>query len=299
MTMWHLWTGLKHRAEGHPVFTRVVDDIYDDATRMSRLTQNIFLQGQIWLWPLLFIIDMRLVCLMVFSGTISGMILTLRISNRIANEQRSRTYELLCMTPGGTINTLWAICVGSLHRERAFEILNSAEAWVVRAGLFVPFVISSQLFLQRFLGMKGSVTLIWGLGIIVLFFIDHIQAIVFSSIAGMLGSQQTPSVDQRLWAVIIFGVFQVGSYLFTVITSFFILPTICQVLHLIGISSELSQMILTVVIFYVTREALITFSWRWLILTTNARANDIDFLTGDYVYLQFKLHNDAQTVARA
>ncbi len=299
MTMWRLWAALKHPSERHPLFTRVVDDIYDDATRMSRMTQNIFLQGQIWLWPLLFIIDMRLVCLMVFSGTISGIILTLRISDRIANEQRSRTYELLCMTPGGTISTLWAICVGSIHRERAFEILNSAEAWVVRAGLFIPFVISSQLFLQRVLGMKGSVTLIWGLGIIVLFYVDHIQAIVFSCISGMLASQRSTSVDQRLWAVIIFAAFQICSYVLTIMVSLFILPAICHLLNQVGISSELSQMTLTVMMFYFTREAVISLGWRWIIVTSNARSSDIDFLTADSLYLQFKLHNDAQTVARA
>src|ERR1044071_8648653 len=118
MTMWRLWKGLKH-PPNDPMYVRVIDDVYDDATRLSRLLQNVLLQGQIWLWPLLFIIDMRLVCLMMLSGTISGMILTLRISNRIAIEQRSRTYDLLCLTPGGTIRTLWAICMGCLHREQA------------------------------------------------------------------------------------------------------------------------------------------------------------------------------------
>ena len=155
VTMWRLWKGLKNPASDHPVFVRVMDDSYDDATRMSRLAQNIFLQGQVWLWPLLFIIDMRLVCLMALSGTFSGAILTLRISSRITSEQQSRTFDLLCMTPGGTIRTLWAICTGCLHREQAFEILNSLEAWIVRFGLFVPFIISSQLFLQRVLGMQG------------------------------------------------------------------------------------------------------------------------------------------------
>ena len=156
MMMWRLWNGLKYPTRDHPVFTRVIDDIYDDGKRLSRLTQNIFLQGQIWLWPLLFIIDMRLVCLMALSGTISGIILTLRISNRITSEQQSRTYDLLCLTPGGTIRTLWAICTGCLHREQAFEILNSGEAWVVRLGLFVPFIVSSQLLLERLFGLKNG-----------------------------------------------------------------------------------------------------------------------------------------------
>ncbi len=298
MTMWQLWRGLKHPADG-PMFVRIIDGIYDDAPRISRFTENLFLQGQVWLWPVLFIIDMRLICLMVLSGTISGVILTLRISSRIVIEQRSRTYDLLCLTPGGTIRTLWAICTGSLHREQAFEILNSLEAWIVRFGLFVPFIISSQLFLQRVLGMKGGITLTWGLGFIALFYFDHIQATVFGCLSGMLAAQQTSSIDQRLWALMIFVAFQVCSYLFTIAVSLFILPDICRWLMTIGISSEISQMILTVTVFYLTREGIISAAWRRLIETTNTRPADIDFLTSEISYSQFKLHDDAQTVARA
>ncbi len=299
MTMWRLWKGLKNPASDHPVFVRVMDDIYDDATRMSRITQNIFLQGQIWLWPQLFIIDMRLVCLMALSGTLSGMILTLRISSRITSEQQSRTYDLLCLTPGGTIRTLWAICTGCLHREQAFEILNSLEAWIVRFGLFVPFIISSQLFLQRVLGMKDGVTLTWGVGFIALFYIDHIQATVFGCLSGMLAAQRTSSMDQRLWAVVTFAAFQVCSYLFTIMVGLFILPDVCRWLIITGISSEISQMLLTVVIFYVTREGIISVVWKRLIEATNTRPADIDFLTPQLLYPRFKLHDDTQTVARA
>jgi hypothetical protein len=298
MTMWRLWKGLKHPVND-PMYVRVTDDIYDDATRLSRLLQNVLLQGQVWLWPLLFIIDMRLVCLMAFSGTISGMILTLRISNRITIEQRSRTYDLLCLTPGGTIRTLWSICTGSLHREKAFEILNSLEAWVVRFGLFIPFIISSQLFLQRILGMKGGVTLTWGIGFILLFYIDHIQATVFGSLSGMLAAQQASSVDQRLWATVTFAAFQVFSYLFTIMISLFILPDICQMITGIGISKEISQMVLTVVVFYMMREGVISLAWKRLLDATNTRPNDTDFLTNDLVYSRFKPHDDTQTVARA
>ena len=300
MTMWRLWRGLKHPEDNHPVYARVQDDIYDDATRMSRWAQNILLQGQIWLWPLLFVINMRLVCLMAFSGTICGLILTLRISSRIANEQQSRTYDLLCLTPGGTIRTLWAICTGCLHREQAFAILNSLESWVVRFGLFVPFIISSQLFLQRVLGMKGGVTLTWGMGFIALFYIDHIQATVFGCLSGMLAAQQSASMDKRLWAVTIFAAFQVCSYLFTIVVSAFILPDLCHRLSVFGISSEISQMILTVVVFYLTREGVITIGWRRLMESTNTQPAEIDFLKPAPPYsLQLKLHDDAQTVARA
>lgn len=299
MTMWRLWKGLKNPASDHPIFARILDDIYDDATRMSRLLQNVFVQGQIWLWPLLFIIDMRLICLMVLSSTLSGTILTLRISSRIAAEQQSRTYDLLCLTPGGTIRSLWAICTGCLHREQAFEILNSQEAWIVRLGLFVPFIVSSQLFLQRVLGLTGGVTVYWGAGLIALFYIDHVQATVFGCLSGMLAAHRSSGADQRLWAWATFAAFQVSSYLITILIGLVVLPDVCTWLAHIGISREISQMILTVVVFYWTRAGLITWGWRRLITVTNTCPIDIDFLTPGAAYPIFPMPNDAQTVARA
>ena len=147
--------------------------------------------------------------------------------------------------------------------------------------------------------MKGGVTLTWGLGFIALFYIDHIQATVFSCLSGMLAAQQSSSMDKRLWAVTTFAGFQVCSYLFTIVISVFILPDFCRSLAVIGISSEISQMILTVGVFYLTREGIITLGWRRLMDSTNTRTADIDFLRTENPYSRFKLHDDAQTVARA
>jgi len=190
--------------------------------------------------------------------------------------------------------------MGCLHREQTLEILNSQEAWIVRLGLLIPFIVSSQLFLQRILGLNSGVTLYWGTGFIALFYIDHIQAIVFSCLCGMLAGQRSSSMDKRLWAVTTFTAFQVCSYLFTIVVGLLILPFFCRWLTTFGISSEISQMILTVSIFYLTREGVITVAWRRLMDSTNTQPADIDFLTPATPYQpQFKLHDDAQTVARA
>lgn len=298
MTMWKIWKGLKHPEDAHPMYRRIQDEIYDDATRISRLIQHVFLQGQIWLWPLLFIIDMRLVCLMVLSGTLSGIVLTLRISNRIANEQQSRTYDLLCLTPDGTIRMLWAICTGCLHREQAFDILNSQEAWIVRLGMFLPFVISSQLLLERMLGLKGGVTVIWAVGFVVLFYIDHVQATVFGCLSGMLAAQHRSNINQRLWSAVTFAGFQIGTYLLTLFISIFVLPAISRVLTLIGIQAELSHVLLTVALFYFVREGMIVLGWRRLLTITNAQPHDITFLAPKSIYIPYTLRDDPQPVAR-
>lgn len=299
MMMWRLWKGLKHPTCNHPMFVRVQADIYDDETRFTRLIQNIFLQGQIWLWPLLFIIDMRLVCLMALGGSISGIILALRISNQIAGEQHSRTYDLLCLTPGGTIRTLWAMCTGCLHREDAFEILNSNEAWIVRLGLFVPFIVSSQLLLERLLNLPQAISLLWGLGFVLLYLIDHIQSTLFGCIVGMLSAQIDTRIDTRLWAFMAFMGFQIGSYLLTAVGSILTLPLLYPLLNAIGISAELGQIVLITLLFYGIRNQLLTRAWQRLLIVTHTNQNELDFLTPSITRAQMKLHDDVQTVARA
>ncbi len=299
MTLWGLWRGLKQPAYDHPVFRRVQADVYDDTTPMSRMAQHILLQGQIWLWPLLFIVDMRLVCLMALSGTICGMILSVRISSQISGEQHQHTFDLLCLTPGGTLRTIWAICMGSLHREQAFEILNSGEAWIVRLGLFVPFIVSSQLLLERLFGLKNGLTLVWGIGFVILYYIDHVQAIVFGCLAGMLTTGQSASLDKRLWAMMIFAGFQLGSYFVTAVICLVIAPALYLLSDAIGMNGEIMQVIVAVIVFYVVRERIISLGWQHLMNVTNTEANEADFLTTETTYPRFNLHEDAQTVARA
>ncbi len=297
--MWRLWKGLKHPAYNHPMFLRVQTDIYGDETRFIRLIQNIFLQGQIWLWPLLFIIDMLLVCLMAFGGSISGVILALRISSQITAEQHSRTYDLLCLTPGGRIRTLWAMCTGCLHREDAFGILNSQEAWIVRLGLFVPFIVSSQLLLERLFNLPQGITFIWGIGFVVLYTLDHMQSTVFGCIVGMLSTHSNARMDARLWAFVAFMSFQIGTYVATIVSSLLILPLVYPLFNAVGISVEIGQVGLIAMLFYAVRDQILTRAWRLLLSQTDTQPNELDFLTPSIVRAEINLHDDVQTVARA
>ncbi|MCA0458594.1 MAG: hypothetical protein LCI00_31845 [Chloroflexi bacterium] len=298
MMLWRLWNGLKHPAYDHPMFLRVRTDIYSDSTHLSRLIQSIFLQGQIWLWPLLFVIDMRLVCLMALGGSISGLVLSLLISDQIAHEQHGRTYDLLCLTPGGTIRTLWAICTGCLHREDAFEILNSNEAWIVRLGLLVPFIVSSQLLLERLFNLPHGISLLWGIGFVALYSIDHVHSTVFGCLVGMLSAQASKGIDARLWSAILFLSFQVGTILVTLVASLFLLPNLSEVFRVLGVSVEIGQVTFIVVLFYAVRQFVLTWAWRWLLQETNTHVNELDMLKPMSNRAALKPYDDVQTVAR-
>ena len=121
MTTWQLWRALNHPSKDHPLYQHVRDDIYDDRTRWTRRLQNLLTQGQLWLWPLLFMTNMRTIPLVIFGGTLGGMIWATIISSRIHAEQDKHHYDLLCVTPDGIIGVVWAIITGCLHRERVFE----------------------------------------------------------------------------------------------------------------------------------------------------------------------------------
>src|SRR5215813_5094508 len=131
MTTRRLWQALKTPPSTNVIFQRMVSPYYDDISWVV-VAQNVLIQGQIWFWSLLFVVDTRALILMMFSGTFYGMIWSIIVSGTIAVEREYRMYDLLCLSPSGTFGISWAICMGCLHRGRAFEHVNSQESWSIR-----------------------------------------------------------------------------------------------------------------------------------------------------------------------
>src|SRR5689334_9642805 len=144
MTTWRLWHALRSPPSEHPIFQRMVSPYYDDI-RWVLVAQNVLIQGQIWFWSLIFVFDTRALILMILSGTLYGMIWSIIVSGTIAIEREYRMYDLLCLSPSGTLGISWAICMGCLHRNRTFEHVNSQESWSIRIILFIPLVISANV----------------------------------------------------------------------------------------------------------------------------------------------------------
>lgn len=289
MSMWQLWQGLKNPNPNHPIFMRVCTDIDDDKARLFGWIQHVLLQGQIWLWPLLFILDMRLVCLMALSGSFSGLVLATRISGHVVKEQASRTFDLLGLTPGGSLSSLWAVCTGCLHRHNAFDILNSQEAWIVRFGLFIPFIVSSHMLIERLFRLPNGINLTWGIGFIIWYYIDHIQSTVFGCISGMLAAYTARGVDPRLWAALTFASFQIGSYVFTVMGSLIVLHVLLPSLITSEVGVEISQILVPTGIFALSRALVIAEGWRRLLAHTNTTTSELDFLVSPGGKPQMKL----------
>lgn len=302
MITWRLWRAFKNPPTANPIFRRMTSPTYDDLTNWPPLIQDFIIQGLIWFWSLLFAIDMRALFLMVFSGTLYGAIWSVSICGRITAERDTGTFDLLCLAPSGTLGTIWAICTGCLHRHQAFSQVNSQEAWTVRIILFIPLIISAHIVFRR---ATSTLTIIWIIALVVVFYLDHVQSIILGSLFGSLAPHYAPTrLDSRLWALAGFMGVQIASYLLLLV-SIVALMVLSQQLGIMewnfnlptNWETPLNKMphplskwhgdllvpIISVVIFYATREYILYGLWHTLIDRLNAVPTELDFMVSQTV----------------
>jgi hypothetical protein len=206
-----LWRALREPPVHNPLFRRILTEAEDSP--WSWFFYRLLTRNQVWLWSLLYVIDMRSVALMVVSGTLYGIGLASRVSSQVDQERRSATYDLLCLSPSGAAGTIWSVWMACLHHRQAFQAINAREIWSVRLVLFIPLIVSAQLFMQRFFNNPHTWTIPWILALLVILVLDHIQAITTAVVIGALGPHLALNrMDGQLGAISLFVGFQAVTY---------------------------------------------------------------------------------------
>lgn len=283
MITWRLWQALRSPPTDNPVFQRMTSPYYEEI-RWVMVAQNVLIQGQIWFWSIIFVIDTRALILMIFSGTLYGLIWSAIVSGTIAIEREYRMYDLLCLSPAGTLGISWAICMGCLHRNRTFEHVNSQESWSIRLILFIPLIISANVLLGRTFTSPGSITGIWLIAFVVVFYLDHVQSILFGSLLGVLAPHYSSNrFDSRLWACTGFMLVQCTSYLVLLLSSAILLPSLFRFMGISGWMAELSLPLLSVAAFYLVRELIMERLWLLLTRQLNAAPIELDVMFQEVV----------------
>ncbi len=279
MTTWQLWKALKSPPTAHPVFQRMLTPGYYDDISWPLLVENMLIQGQIWLWSLVFVLDTRILILMVLSGTFYGLIWASSISGKLALEQHYGMYDLLCLSPAGTVGAAWAICTGCLHRNSAFTHINSQETWSIRIILFIPLIISGNVIFGHLFASTGVMPFIWLGTFLIIFYLDHTQSIILGSLCGVLAPYYAPGrFDTRIWACSAFLAAQAATYLLMFIISGIALPGVYNAFGLSGWQIDLSLPLATIATFYFSRDALMRYLWRALESQWNAAPTELDFM---------------------
>lgn len=262
MITWRLWRSLRTVPVNHPVYQRTL-------AHSGR-------SGTTWYTLLIeFVAVLLFVPMLAFTSTVYSLAWVISISSTLAGERGRGTYDLLALAPGGALGLSYAVCLACLNRNQVYRTINTREAWIAR--LLVIGIVLFALTASRGQGDPSGVELLLRLGqligVIAFVYIDHVQAILFSSLIGML----TPTVtgerfNAQLTGFAAFVSVELGTLLAALIVGFVLLPGGSALNNLIQIAA-------TVAIFYAAREGLLWLLWRALTDRLNADPADIYALT--------------------
>jgi hypothetical protein len=284
LTTWKLWRMLKNPPRNHPLFMRMSKaqaaplPRHINIAAMSILVVMIcFLTAVIP--PLLSVALFLPVLFAVFNGSVYGLVWAVRVSRTIVHEHEQRTFEILSIAPDGALGSSWAICTGCIHRSRAFDHLRPfsleefALAWVVSlilsAGKWQQYINSFQenLFLFPIL-----VLLTYSLLLVLTFYFNNIQSVIIGVLVGIgMPIYVRSRLDAQVWAVGLYMLIQIVTYLLTWILGGVLLPMVLTT----GIASEVLSAFLSLGLFFLLRETVIALLWRWLVFQLNSDTNEI------------------------
>ena len=204
-------------------------------------------------------------------GTIGGVISVLRVSNAIVYEREQRRFDLIRITPLGSVGISWLI--GKMAHQQSpliALIRDGGRMLYVTLGGFLLLLLflftlnwwsiesndpGSYPFSEFAINMRDFIPLLMA---VTMLYIDVIQSIVVGVIAGILIST---FVRDRLIA---YGL-SLGSYLGFQVLFYVVMALVAQVvLPNVYTWASINRPIAFVIIFYASREGLIALMWWWL-----------------------------------
>jgi hypothetical protein len=207
------------------------------------------------------------------NGTLFGAIWAATIGKTIAAEYTRKRYELLCLSPAGTLLTNWAVGTACLYRNQLFQFIHTQRNTIIFSVIMPASVLLVIGFTLSAPPPRGAVlvsNIIAYTIVIIAFFADYIYSMVLCSLAGMLAPALAPnSLNAPLWAIGIFLVFQILGYTAIFVLDLVALPVLFGVAQFHGVYAEVTLAVLRLLIFFVVREASVTYLWRLFLKRLN------------------------------
>ncbi|MFN8373549.1 MAG: hypothetical protein U0694_11835 [Anaerolineae bacterium] len=294
MISWQLWQALQRPPINHPLFkqTAGVERIskrlllFAEGLAPATLGTGAILCAAMWFLPYLTVLAQLFIvwgvaplAFIMVNGTLFGGIWAATIGKTIAAEYTRKRYELLCLSPSGTLMTNWAICTACLHRNQVFHFLYSQRNTI----MFNVIIPASALLVLGFTlsappprGEVLMINLVAYTCAIVAFFGDYVYSMVLCSLAGMLSpSLARNSLNAPLWAMGIFLIFQVSSYLVVLVIDLVALPLLFGSLQIHGVYSDVSLALIRLTVLFAVREMVVRYLWQLLQRRLNIEAPEL------------------------
>lgn len=283
---WQLWRGLRQPPYDHPLFRHI-----------RQLKAPDYFQLPLWLIAgaaaavvlLVLISDASLtifaialltiaipLVLLLANGTLFGIAFAVEVTLTLQRRALIFSEALLKVTPLGGLGSAYLIAAACLHRKDRLNQLNRVIRLCVIGTIagailaFVPVLMSltatdasGRAFDWRLI--SGLIGLITGA---LLLYLDHIQSMVLAALIGMLAPHLTLlDLGKGIAAGVLFAVVQFSSYAIVLLTSVS-LGVIVQ--HTTMDGGPAVYVGLTVIVYYLLREGLITLLWRQVIQNHDA-----------------------------
>jgi hypothetical protein len=295
LTSWMLWDALKNPPYRHALYRRTIES----SLRLprwynERVLPTVYFMLAMGLCPCFMVVSAVLarpgwlviaaLLLVVLSGTRYGLIWSLQVGEFIARERERSTFDMLGIAPDGALGASWMICVACMYRDQKFRDLETQHSIFTRVALLALAMLTLLILCNLF--NAGDVDYlsipIAAAALVAIYYFDHIHSVILGGLIGMLiPTYASARNDSRLLTVSSFIVLQATTYVVSWIFAFFVLPGVFDAIGIYGAVASLLQAIMSVGLFYLIRESIITILWLKLTEQLNAPTNSDPYTFGE------------------
>jgi hypothetical protein len=203
---WRLWRWLRQAADESPIYQRATGRRGPSLPWYLGCAELI---GFVLLAPML-----------LFMGPVYGVAWAVGISGNLAALRSRDEYDLLALAPGGPLAVAWAIARAALDRNGTFANANARNTWAGRLMVIIIIYFVAVIAPLNRSGERIDVALLELAALIAFIAIDHVQAIAFAALIGMLAPMLASDRSSIPFTALAgyLGV-QLGSYLATLALS--------------------------------------------------------------------------------
>lgn len=211
--------------------------------------------------------------MMLFTGTIAGLINAMKVSGQIAKEYETGRADLLGVTLAGMPSCAWAHCSAIFHTSKSLrQIRDLARTTRVVFSIVCAMAISllalqavstERALIDKFTNFLDNAAVVGFIALVLAaIYFDYVQSTIIGCLTGMLVPTYVPrNPEARFMALAVFLGMQFAVYVVVWMFNFGFMPTIYDALTL---KAWVVLPVLQFVFFVAFRELLIGLLWRLL-----------------------------------
>jgi len=295
LTSWMLWNALRSPPYRHALYRRTIESgLRLPQWYNERVLPTVYFVLAMGLCPCFMVISAVLVrpgwlvfaalLLVLLSDTRYGLIWSLQVGEFITRERERGTFDMLGIAPDGALGASWLICVACMYRDQKFRDLETQHTVFTRVALLALLVLTVLILCN--LWNAGNIDYlsipIAASALVAVYYFDHVHSVVLGALIGMLvPTYASARSDSRLLILAAFVGLQASTYVMSWIFAFFVLPGLFDALGIYSAAATLLQAILSVGLFYLIREGIVTILWLKLTEQLNAPINSDPYSFGE------------------